>query len=178
MNGYTIRDLAASEVNEVLDMYKRFTQEILRIASTLTTDHILRDGFGKKFSMAVAECTNTLQLVGFVAWQCSYDLHWGTTGATVLDLYVLPEHRCRGLAPLMLQRVASLVKENGGTFLSGQSIVNPTHPQRLYRRIAVEVAGAECILGGRAFRAFAELESESLKRFVKGLPPKEWNYTE
>jgi hypothetical protein len=126
--------------------------------------------------MAIAAQKPGENIIGFIAWQECYDLHWGITGGNILDLYVLPGHRCRAIAPLLLGHAARRIRKGGGQFLSGQGIENKTHPEKMYGKIAVDVHGVECILGGRAFRVFSELDITDVRKFIKGLPKKEWNY--
>ena len=60
----------------------------------------------------------------------------------VVDLYVVPECRGFGVA----------------------------QPSPLYQKIAVGCPGVDCILGGKAFRAFSELSLSSMRDFVRNLP--------
>jgi len=48
--------------------------------------------------------------------------------------------------------------------------------RRLYERIAMSFEGADCIVGGRAFRVLADLSGRPIRELVRGLPKKEWNY--
>jgi GNAT superfamily N-acetyltransferase len=149
---------------------------VFQIDTPITEEVVERDGFGKHFSVVIAQQDPGERVVGFAAWQDSYDLHWGISGGMVLDLYADPNHRGYGLAPRMLSFVAAQVAENGGSFLAGQGIEGRTHPAKLYQKIAMGFPGVDCILGGRAFKSFALLHGKSLRELVKGLPPKEWNH--
>ena len=174
--GYDIDDLKASDAPEFVALFRSYAEELLHIQSTLTTEAVVRDGLGSGFDGALAREQSTQEMVGLVAWQQSYDLHWGIRGAAVLDLYVAPEHRCRALGPALLNHVARRTASAGGCFLVGQGIVNPSHPERLHQRCAVTHEGVECILGGRAFEVFAALRPSDLREFIRALSPKEWNY--
>jgi hypothetical protein len=72
--------------------------------------------------------------------------------------------------------IAARVLEAGGAFLKGQGLENETRPARSYRKIAMGFPGVDCILGGKAFRAFAGMRFADMRDFIKNLPRKEWNY--
>ena len=67
-----------------------------------SAEDLRRDIFGPtvdgrpRQSIIVAETGG--DLVGLVAWDTIYDMHWATFGAQVADFYVAPAHRGRGLA--------------------------------------------------------------------------------
>jgi GNAT superfamily N-acetyltransferase len=172
---FTIRNVHREDVPAFIPLYARYCRELFGIETTLTSAVLERDGFGCRFDIVLAEGMSN-RLVGFAAWQNGYDLHWGICGGIVLDLYVEPESRGRGIGPRMLSRVARLVQDGGGVFLAGQGVTGTTRPARLYQKAAVGNPGVDCILGGKAFRAFADLDSKPLREFIKGLPPKDWNY--
>ncbi|MBN1409457.1 MAG: GNAT family N-acetyltransferase [Spirochaetales bacterium] len=175
---YNIRKITHNDLPLFINLYRQYAKELLSINSTLTEEIVKRDGFGNKFEIAVAVTKDDKKIVGFVAWQNSYDLHWGISGGNILDLYVAEDHRCKAIAPLLTGFCAKKIRENNGQFLSGQGIVNETHPERLYAKIAVDIQGVDCILGGRAFKVFSELDITDIRSFIKGLPKKEWNYEE
>ncbi len=176
MYSVTVRHIRKTDLDHFLPLYLQFARETLNIQSTLTATMIERDGFGDKFDIAVAEAEPDHELIGFGAWQDGYDLHWGIAGGVVCDLYVLPEYRGYGVAPMLLHHIAKTIKASGGTFLAGQGIVGTTRPERMYQKIAMGFPGVDCILGGKAFRLFADMKFASIRDLVKGLPRKEWNY--
>jgi GNAT superfamily N-acetyltransferase len=114
-------------------------------------------------------------LVGFAAWEPSYDVHHCVWGGHVIDMYVRPPVRGRGVAVALLATVAAHVRERGGSYVRGQSVPDP-RVQRLYERLAVSFPGASCYVGGRAFRALAELRGAAPRTIARGLPERAWNY--
>ena len=96
-------------------------------------------------------------------------------GWFLLDLYVLPESRGRGVAPALVCAVAAEIRRRGGTYVKGQA-VNNRAVQRLYDRFAMGFPGADYIVGGRAFRRLAELAGFPARVAVQSLPEKSWNY--
>jgi ribosomal protein S18 acetylase RimI-like enzyme len=93
----------------------------------------------------------------------------------ILDLYVSPASRGRGVAPALVCTVAAEILRRGGTYVKGQA-VNNRAAQRLYARFAMCFPGADCIVGGRAFRQLAALAGHSARVAARSLPEKSWNY--
>ena len=112
--------------------------------------------------------------VGFLAWRDSYDLHNCVSGAEVIDMYVRPYHRGHALAMALLAAVAQEVASRGGKYLKGQSVERPAI-WRMTRRFARCFPGADCFVGGRAFRALAALRGRPAREMLKSLPRLEWN---
>ena len=133
---------------------------------------IERDGFGNQFHLAVA--ASGPEIVAFIAWTLSYDLHHCLAGGAVLDLYVAPEHRHRGVAALLIAAVCKEVFAVSGRFLKGGAVDSVT-ANRLYSRFT-PAFGNEYTLGGRAFRRLAEFGGASARDLVRSLPKKAWNF--
>lgn len=131
-----------------------------------------RDGLGARCHMQVA--VESPKLIGFVAWETAYDLHHCMLGGHVLDLYVVPAHRGRGVALQLLAAACTDVYNHRGAFLKGHSVETGT-ASRLYDRLAARY-GHEHILGGRAFRHLATVPHDSVRELVRRLPEKDWNY--
>jgi GNAT superfamily N-acetyltransferase len=133
---------------------------------------IERDGFGVRFQMAAAACGP--EIVAFIAWTPSYDLHHSMAGGEVLDLSVAPPHRHRGIAALLIALVCKEVFTASGSFLRGGA-VNSVTAIRLYSRFA-PAFGNDYTLSGRAFRCLAEFDGTSARELVSTLPKKAWNF--
>ncbi len=130
-----------------------------------------RDGFGAHFNMTVADVAQ--EIVGFVAWRSTYDLHHCMPGMEVIDMFVGPGDRGRGIAACLLACVAAQGAGAGATFMTGGA-VDRGSARRLYGRSTMSYGG-QAYLSGRAFRAFAELAGASPRQLIKSLPPREWN---
>src|SRR5688572_685260 len=116
------------------------------------------------------------QPAGFITWHRVYDMHWAKHGAQVADLYVVPAHRGLGVALALAAAVCAATLREGGTYLQGGAFDRASAVGRFYERIAVAFDSAECHCAGRAFRQLAELDGQSPRAIVRGLPPKAWNY--
>ena len=128
----------------------------------------------KAIEFFLAETSNH-EIVGFLAWSFSYDLHWCMKGGVIVDLYVCPEYRSRGAAVLLATELAAEIQKHGGTHLKGGAVESPA-VHRLYSRIAMRLGENEYYVSGRAFRHLASLSGQGLREIVKNLPETAWNY--
>ena len=135
---------------------------------------LLRDGFGAAFEMQVVELAGGT-VGGLAAWRRTYDLHHCTCGGEIVDMFVLPALRGKGVGPALVCAVAAEVLRAGGVFLRGQSVEEPS-VRRLYDRVAVGSAVTEFTIAGRALRTLAELAGSPPLSMARGLPDKSWNY--
>jgi GNAT superfamily N-acetyltransferase len=134
-----------------------------------------RDVFeSKRQQIIVAE--NDRQVVGFVAFDPIYDMHWAAAGIQIADLYVAPPYRGFGLAVALLVEACAAGRRAGATFLAGPSYDQGSAVGRFYERLAVGWPTAQCRLGGHAFRAIAEQSGRPIRAILRSLPPKIWNY--
>ena len=118
--------------------------------------------------------TSNREVVAFLAWSSSYDLHWCMKGGVIVDLFVCPKHRSRGVAVLLAAHLADEIQKRGGTHLKGGAVENAV-VHRLYRRIAMRLGENEYYVSGRAFRHLARLSGKNLREIVKNLPETAWN---
>jgi GNAT superfamily N-acetyltransferase len=134
-------------------------------------ESLVRDGLGREFQTVVAERTNCL--VGFACWRRVYDLHHCAVGGEVMDMYVRPQSRGSGIALSLVSVVAAQVQLAGGRFVKGcaDATLEPVYP-----RVAVVFSGAECYLGGRAFRILADSAGSSPRALVRSLPSSALNH--
>ena len=170
----TVRATDQRDVPTLVQLLEAYMHETFKVAWRGSAEALHRDGFGQEFECQVA-VTSDGRVIGFVAWTKSYDLHHCMTGGSILDLYVLPESRGRGVAPALVCAVAAEIRRRGGTYVKGQA-VNNRAVQRLYDRFAMGFPGADYIVGGRAFRRLAELAGFPARVAVQSLPEKSWNY--
>lgn len=112
---------------------------------------------------------------GYMAWDATYDLHWGLGGAHVSDLYVVPAARGLGVAAALVAFCCAEVRAAGGAYLRAEAYDRPS-TRRLYGRAAVVMPSGEVAMGGRAFRRMADLAGATPRAILAGLPPAAWNH--
>jgi GNAT superfamily N-acetyltransferase len=169
---YTIRVAQPEDVPALAKLMGLYMHETYRAGWRGDVNALARDGFGTEFRVLVAEQQH--ELVALLAWQRSYDLHHCIVGGQVLDLFVLPRHRSRGLAVRLIAVASQIIESNGGTFIKGGAVDSGTGSQ-LYGRFAPSF-GNDYILGGRAFRHVANVAELPLRQLMRTLPKKEWNF--
>jgi GNAT superfamily N-acetyltransferase len=141
-----------------------------------TADQIRRDVLSGASGQRIILAEREGRIVGFVAWDRAYDLHWAARGVQVAGLYVEPGSRGHGVALAMLTAVCATGWAEGAVFLRGDSYDRASATGRFYERIAVGMDAAECNCGGRAFRRLAELGGQRVRTIIRNLPPREWNF--
>lgn len=116
------------------------------------------------------------RLIGLIAWDRAYDMHWAARGAQIADLYVEPASRGHGAALALVTALCAQARRDGAVFLRGDGYDRGSRTGRFYERIAVGFDSAECSCGGRAFRRLAELHGQPIRTILRNLPPREWNF--
>jgi GNAT superfamily N-acetyltransferase len=140
-----------------------------------TSEQLRRDVLNDKSRHYVLLAEIREHLVGFIAWDTVYDMHWAMSGGQINDLYVAPMHRGLGVALALVARTAAEVRADDGAFLRGGAYDRES-TRRAYGRVAVVQPSGETHLSGRAFRQIAELACRPTREILLGLPPIEWNF--
>lgn len=161
------------DVPGLVRLLEAYMREVFASPWHGTAEALTRDGFGREFETQVAT-SDADEVVGFATWMKSYDVHRCTKGGYVLDLFVLPEHRGRSVAPALILAVVAAIQESGGTYIMGRSIADPA-VERMYDRVGVRVPGSYCLAQGRAFRQLARLVGRPPRLLLRYLPEKSWN---
>jgi GNAT superfamily N-acetyltransferase len=169
---YVIGEAGPDEVQAVAALLRAYMLETYNSAWRGTVTTLLQDGCGAHFRSLLA--AHATQPVGFLAWEKAYDLHHCLSGGHVLDLYVAPGHRARGLAVQLIARAAGLIHSEGGAFIRGGAVDTGTG-SRLYGRFA-PAFGNDYILGGRAFRHLAATSGRPIRELARSMPRREWNF--
>ncbi len=169
----SVRTAGREDVSALAELMSIYVRETYNSGWHGSAEALLRDGFGREFDMQVASIGGNL--VGLAAWRKTYDLHHCMSGGEMTDMFVVPELRGKSIGPLLVCAVAAEVRRNGGQFLRGQAVDEPS-VRRLYERVAIGSANVECTLSGRAFRTLADLARASPRQVAGSLPPKSWNY--
>lgn len=170
---YYIRSATPNDIPDLEKLLTAFMQATFQRAWGGTTQKLAQDGFGSEFQMMVAE-TEDQQLVAFAAWTSAYDLHHCIKGGEIIDMFVVPVHRGRGVAIQLIMAIAIQIQQQGGVYIKGQAVENPS-VQRLYQRCAQCFPGADCYVSGRAFRRLIELSGQRMRDVVRNLPEPAWN---
>ncbi len=174
MTVFGVRAATIADVGVIASLLRDYMKETFGAPWYGSPEALVEEIRGSRLRFVIAE-TSGEGIVAFAAWQSTYDLHHCVSGAEVIDLYVAPGKRGRAVSLLLLVEVAAQVAKVGGKFIKGQAIPKPG-VRELYDRIAMSFPGADCIVGGRAFRALAELSGRSPRHVVAHLPDRAWNH--
>ena len=169
---YLIREASPDDVHILAALLEAYMLETYHDGWRGSVNGLLQDGFGARFRALIAARAD--QAVGFVAWERSYDLHHCLTGGHILDLYVAHRHRARGAAVQLIARAAGAIHHEGGAFIKGGAVDSGTG-SRLYGRFA-PAFGNDYILGGKAFRHLAAQSTLPVRKLVRSMPKREWNF--
>jgi GNAT superfamily N-acetyltransferase len=169
---YLIGEASPADVGAVAAQLRAYMLETYHEEWRGTVEGLLRDVFGARIRVLIA--LRAEGTVGFLAWERAYDLHHCLTGGHILDLYVSPRHRARGIAVQLIARAAGIVHSEGGAFIKGGAVESGSG-SRLYARFA-PAFGNDYILGGKAFRHVAAQSSLPMKALVRSMPQREWNF--
>ncbi len=166
------RPMERTDVSGFRTLQAAYHQELLNFDGGPAEEVIIRDGFGERFRVILAEMVD---IIGFAAWAKHYDLHHGLVVGEVLDMYVAPGYRGCGIAAQLIAETAAAIKTCGGTFVKGQVLTGEDHTARFYDRISHQFPGADCYVSGRAFRSLADLAGVDVRTLLKSLLHKDWN---
>ncbi len=167
----TVRIATADDAPALSSLLSAYMQETFQRAWGGSVESLVRDGCGARFESLLALRSDAL--VGFASWTRAYDLHHCVAGGDLIDLYVVPECRARGVAADLVAAVAARIQASGGGYVSGMAVRGS---EKLYARLAMQFPGTACIVGGRAFRTLADLAGRPARDIVRGLPSRNWNY--
>jgi len=114
----SIRGAVTSDVHAVVELIHAYATEVFSLAAEVTPEALLNDGFGIVLEFLVAD-TPSGELIGFAAWEKTYDVVAGARGGALLGLYVRPDARQQGIGHALLAAVTREVRSIGGSFLVG-----------------------------------------------------------
>jgi len=170
-SGIVVRAAVAADMSSVAIMLDAYMAELFGCPWQGSLDTLVRDGLGSEFQTVVAERTD--DLVGFACWRRVYDLHHCAAGGEVMDMYIRRRSRGSGTALSLISFVAAQVQGAGGRFVKGRADATL---EQVYARVAVVFSGAECYVGGRAFRILAQSAGSPPRMLVRGLPSSALNH--
>lgn len=169
----TVRAAERRDVPALAGLLEAYMREVFESPWHGTAEALGRDGFGREFETQVAT-SDSGDVIGFVIWMKSYDVHHCIKGGYVLDLFVAPQYRGRAVAPALLLAVVAAIQEGGGKYIMGRSIQDPA-VERMYDRVGLRIPGTYCVAQGKAFRQLARLVGRSPRLVLRYLPEKSWN---
>ncbi len=118
-----------------------------------TEADLLRDGFGpaKRFDCLIAELNESGATIpaGFALYFHNYSTWRGHAGIHIEDLYVMPEHRGKGIGKALLTRVAAIAVAEGCSRLQWDVLEWNTPAIDFYEQM-----GAKMLMDWRTMRVY------------------------
>jgi GNAT superfamily N-acetyltransferase len=161
----SVRRALTSDAHDVVELIRAYAGEVFEREATVSTEALLNDGFGSVLEFFVAE-SNTGSLLGFAAWEKTYDVISGRRGGALLGMFVQLDARGRGTGQALLNAVANEVRAMGGEFLVG---LGTTHPEFSHAPPALGFHGD--IANGPRRQTAADLSPAELNRLGNSLHP-------
>lgn len=171
---YQVRPATLDDLPSLTVLLEAYMQETFQRPWGGTSQKLAQDGFGAEFELMVAEAKPPTP-IAFAAWASHYDLHHCMKGGVIIDLFVDPTHRAKGVAAQLMMAIATQIQQRGGEYMTGGAVDSPS-AQRFYQRCAHSFSAVECYVSGRAFRRLAELSGQPLSKVVRNLPKVSWNH--
>jgi GNAT superfamily N-acetyltransferase len=168
-----IRDAREADIPEIADLLGQYMHETYNGSWHGSAEALSAHAFGRHFHLKVAQ--SGARLLGFAAWRDTYDVHHCTIGGEIMDMFVLPAARGKGIGPTLVCEVAVEIRRKGGVFLKGEGVDSPS-VRRLYERAGVRSATVQYTVSGRAFRRVADLAFVGLRELIRSLPETSWSY--
>jgi len=120
-----------------------------------TETDLLRDGFGpaKRFDCLIAEWNESGKTIpaGFALYFHNYSTWRGHAGIHIEDLYVMPEHRGKGIGKALLTQVAAIAVAEGCSRLQWDVLEWNTPAIGFYEQM-----GAKMLMDWRTMRVTGE----------------------
>jgi len=152
----TIRPATPADVPQILAFIRALaTYEREPDAVVATEADLLRDGFdaNPRFYCLIAELPEACHMVpaGFALYFHNYSTWRGHHGIHIEDLFVLPEHRGKGVGKALLTRVAAIAAEEGCSRLQWDVLEWNTSAIGFYEQL-----GAKMLMDWRTMRVAGE----------------------
>ncbi|MFZ5790242.1 MAG: GNAT family N-acetyltransferase [Pseudomonadota bacterium] len=106
--------------------------------SALTAAHVLRDGFGPNPAFAALVAEQRGEAIGYALWHSEYDTDHMRPSAYLIDLYVEPAWRGRGVGRALMAASAAEAAGRGAAMLSWTVKRGNEAARRFYRRLGRE----------------------------------------
>ena len=151
-----LRSATPADVPQILAFIRDLaTYEREPDAVHATETDLLRDGFGpaKRFDCLIAEWNESGKTIpaGFALYFHNYSTWRGHAGIHIEDLYVMPEHRGKGIGKALLTRVAAIAVAEGCSRLQWDVLEWNTPAIGFYEQM-----GAKMLMDWRTMRVTGE----------------------
>lgn len=138
MSGGVVRQAVAEDAARVIALMDGLNAHVEAPVGRMTADILIRYGLGpeREFDVLVAEADGAVR--GFAAFEDSFNTEHAAPGVYLIDLFVEPAARRRGLGRALIAAVAAAAARRGRTFL-WWTVWPPNREGRaFYRRLGAD----------------------------------------
>lgn len=94
------------------------------------------------------------EAVGYALWNVGYDMQYGTKTLDIVDLFVKPEHRRRGIARSLMREMAAVAAERGYRFMTVKTFTQNHEANAFYPACGAKLDNCNVYyFTGKAMRA-------------------------
>jgi ribosomal protein S18 acetylase RimI-like enzyme len=129
-----IRPATSADCDSVAAMVQDLAA-LAHVVSGTTGDRLRQEAFGERPTLAMLVADESSRLVGCLVHQDTFSTWRGANGVFLVDLYVAPSERGRGIGVALLKEAARLGIEKGARFMRLDVEPDNLGALRLYERI-------------------------------------------
>ena len=158
-----VRPMEKRDPRRIADMAAALSAHEGQPPPPFAAEDVVHWGFGRdrRFEGVVAAIEGAV--IGYALFHDAFNVGLGSPGLHMLDLFVEPRARRRGVARALMAAVGRACLDRGGEWLTWQSLPENAEAVAFYQRI-----------GGRRFRAANFELSGSNLDFLLEMEPAEW----
>ncbi|HET6468329.1 MAG TPA: GNAT family N-acetyltransferase [Geminicoccaceae bacterium] len=159
-----IRPATVADAATVAALAAELGRELDREAARLDAAAVRRDGFGPEPAFAVMLAFLGAEPAGYALFHDAYESPHAARGCYIVDLWVRPEARRRGIGRGLVAAVAREAKRRGAVYLWWASAPDNRPAHNFYRALG---ASAEPVMAhALTFDAFDRLSDEAARGAV------------
>lgn len=132
----TIRPASPADADALLRLVRGLNEHLGGEPGRMTSEVLVRDLFCPEPKLAVAVAESAGAVVGYAAWCGAYETEHAMAGVYLIDLYVDPPARRRGIARRLMAAVAAAARARGRGFVWWTALPTNTEAAAFYASIA------------------------------------------
>lgn len=162
----TIRPAVAGDADPLLRLICGLNAHVGAETGRMTREVLTRDAFGPEPKLSVLVAAEGDGIVGYAAWCDAYETEHAMAGVYLIDLYVDPPARRRGIARRLMAAVTAAARARGRGFVWWTALPTNGEAAAFYASIAShsEFMVAHALFGERFEVLADEAERDGMAR--------------
>lgn len=147
----TIRQAMPADAEALVRLIAGLNTHVGAETGRMTREVLMRDAFGPAPELSLLVADDGAAVLGYAAWCDAYETEHAMAGAYLIDLYVDPPARRRGIARRLMAGVAAAARARGRGFVWWTALPTNTEAAAFYASIAShsEFMVAHALFGAR-----------------------------